>query len=130
MHNTTGHIFILFSLFIFGIKGNAQTLDIENVTVINEQGHVEISWNYSGGSGDVKIYRDNSALNNLSELVTFPPAVSSYIDVSANAHKNPRSYKLQSTLPDQASKIVSTFHVTYSYDSCLQQINLQWKDFD
>jgi len=131
MRNTIGHIVILISLFIFGIKGNAQTLDIENVTVINEQGHVRISWNYSGGAENIKIFRDSSALNNLSELVTLPPAVSSYIDVSANAHKNPRSYKLQSEITSSVrSKIVSTFHVTYSYDSCLQQINLQWKDFD
>jgi gliding motility-associated-like protein len=130
MRKIIGHIFILTSLFAFNIKGNSQTLDIENVSVINEQGHVSITWNYTGAE-NIKIFRDSSALNNLSELVTLPSTASSYIDASANAHRNPRSYKLQSEITSSVrSKIVSTFHVTYSYDSCLQQINLQWIDFN
>ncbi|MCK5028485.1 MAG: gliding motility-associated C-terminal domain-containing protein [Bacteroidales bacterium] len=129
MRKTIGHILILISLFIYSEKGNSQTLDIENVSVINEQGHVEISWNYTG-AGNIIINRDSAALNNLSPLKTLLNTVSSYIDVSANAHKNPRSYKLQSEDTDLASKIVSTFYVTYKYDSCLQQIDLQWEDVD
>ena len=78
MRKTIGHILILISLFIYSEKGNSQTLKIENVSVINEQGHVRISWDYTGLE-NVKIFRDSTALNNLSELKTVVACIENWL---------------------------------------------------
>jgi len=123
--------FLLF--FVLSINAiQAQQISITNVTVINEQGHVRIDWDYSGGD-DVEISRDNLATFNLIPLTSgISAGTRSYIDITANAHKQPRAYKVKSeTDPvNTASKVVSTFLLTSSYDSCAHEIVLKWNDLE
>ncbi len=110
---------------------NTQTLTITNVSVINNQGHVRISWEYNG-SDNLEIFRDSLEINNLSPLqVITNSSVKTFIDYTAQAHLKPRSYKIQSeTTSSISSDKVSTFHLTFDYDSCLQQVNLEWEDLE
>jgi gliding motility-associated-like protein len=109
-------------------EGKTQTLKIKNVSVINEQGHVRISWEYNG-TDDLEIFRDNITDANLSPLLIRNSTETSYIDSTAQAHLKPRLYKIQSTVnANLRSEVVSTYHLTFKYDSCLQQIQLNWKD--
>ncbi len=122
-------ILIILSFILINKKGRSQTLTIKNVSVINDQGHVRISWEYNGFE-NLKIFRDSLEINNLSPLHTITDlSITSFIDYTAQAHNKPRSYKINVENDNSIkSKIVSTYHLTFNYDSCLQQINLSWKD--
>lgn len=125
-------ILIILSFILINKKGRSQTLTIENVSVINDQGHVRISWDYSG-TDTIVIFRDElQIINALESIFTITdPTVNSYTDKNAQANLNPRSYQVKSKTAGyitNSTKIVSTYHLTFNYDSCLQQINLNWKD--
>lgn len=122
-------ILIILSFILINKKGRSQTLTIENVSVINDQGHVRISWDYNG-TENLKIFRDSLEITNLSPLHTITDfSIPLFIDSTAQAHNKPRSYKINVENDNSIkSKIVSTYHLTFNYDSCLQQINLNWKD--
>jgi gliding motility-associated-like protein len=124
-------IFLVFFVLLLEVV-HAQQLKITNVTVINEQGHVRVNWSYNG-TDNVEISRDNLATFNLTVISpTIPSGTHSFIDVTANAHKQPRSYKVKSIVNpvDLASKVVSTFLLTSKYDSCAHEIVLKWNDLE
>jgi gliding motility-associated-like protein len=130
MLNKTRYIIIILTIF-FSFNAKAQ-LKIENVSVINSQGHVLISWDYTG-TGNIEVTRDSLEINTLVSIAIVEPSVGTskytYIDTRANADLNPRSYKV--ALEDDQnvySDIVSTFHVTSTYDSCVAEMYLTWDD--
>lgn len=119
--------FIIFISIIFMYtEGKTQTLKIKNVSVINELGHVRISWEYNG-TDSLTILRDDINDNDLSPLVIKNATETPFIDSTAQAHLKPRLYKIQSKT-NFRSDVVSTYYLTLKYDSCLQQIQLNWKD--
>ncbi|MFC2152159.1 gliding motility-associated C-terminal domain-containing protein [Bacteroidota bacterium] len=124
-------ILISISFFTLRIEIKAQTLEIKNVSVINNLGHVRISWEYTGVD-NLEIFRDSLEISNLSPLQTITdPTVTSFIDYSARAHIKPRSYKIQSEINSSIrTDKVSTFYLTYDYDSCLKEMNLAWDDLE
>lgn len=106
------------------------SLTIKNVTVLNDQGHVRISWEYSG-TDTLEIFRDNDDVLTSLHLIPNPVGTSSYIDLTANANKKPRSYRVYcNENPPLITDNVSTFYLTHDYDSCLLQINLSWDDLE
>ncbi|MFO7843529.1 MAG: gliding motility-associated C-terminal domain-containing protein [Bacteroidales bacterium] len=130
--NYLKHIsFVLFITAITVSAANAQsTLTMKNVSVINEQGHVRLSWEYNG-TEDLVIFRDSLAISSLSPIDTiYDPSVTHYTDESAQANLNPRLYKIQSaTTPnDIYTSIISTYKLTYDYDSCEAVIHLHWTE--
>ncbi len=124
-------LFIIISTFFLNIEVRSQTLTVKNVSVINEQGHVLISWEYSGAD-DIVIYRDDLVNNNLSPIDTISPPANSYLDITANAHMKSRAYQIKSkTNPSSVrSVVVHTYYLTFNYDSCAQQINLSWQKLE
>ena len=127
-------ILILSSIILINIKGKSQTLTIKNVSVINDQGHVRISWDYNE-TDTIVIFRDELQIINALEpiFIITDPAVNSYTDLNAQANLNPRSYQVKSKTSGYITnytKKVSTYHLTFNYDSCLQQINLKWNDLE
>ncbi|MCD4832707.1 MAG: gliding motility-associated C-terminal domain-containing protein [Bacteroidales bacterium] len=127
-------ILIILSFILINKKGRTQTLTIKNVSVINDQGHVRISWEYSG-TDTIVIFRDELEFVNALELIhtITNSSINSYIDETAEANKKPRSYQVKSKTSGyitNSTKIVSTYHLTFNYDSCLQQINLNWNDLE
>lgn len=133
MRNYLILIATFFSIFCAQNPIKAQsTLNLKNVSVINEQGHVRISWEYTG-TDTLEIFRDSIGTGTLVSLaiVPDPPITSSYVDLTADAHVQPRSYRIQSIETSQdITDNVSTFYLTHEYDSCLRQINLSWDDLD
>ena len=130
MKNKLLYIIFIFSFLLINSTVNSLSLRIKNVSVINNQGHVRISWEYTG-TDDLEIFRDSTNLNSLMPLHTITNQNTiSFVDLTAQAHIKPRLYKIQSALNPSldATDIVTTFHLTYNYDSCLQQIQLNWKD--
>jgi len=111
------------------MSGFAQgNLTMQNISVINEQGHVRLSWEYDG-TENLVIFRDSLAISSLSPIDTiYDPSITSYIDESAQANINPRLYKIQSaTTPNQVyTQIITTYKLTYKYDSCARIIQLAW----
>jgi len=125
---------ILFVLLITAIGVSAvyaqSTLTMQNVSVINEQGHVRLSWEYDG-TEDLVIFRDSLAISSLSPIDTiYDPSITNYTDESAHANLTPRLYKIQSaTTPnDIYTPIISTYQLTYDYDSCEAVINIHWTE--
>lgn len=119
---------ILISVFLLNYKVKSQPLTIKNVSVINEQGHVLISWEYNG-TDNLEIFRDSLENANLSPLVTISPSDTSFLDLTAGAHLRSRAYQIKSeTNASLSSKIVHTYYLTFKYDSCAQQINLSWRN--
>jgi len=123
-------ILSLFFLLILLVKPSfTQTLTIKNVSVMNAEGHVRISWEYNG-TDNLEIWRDRiETINNLDTIQTITDlSVKSFVDKNAKAHIKPRAYAVVSATNTQNefSDIVNTYHLTYSYDSCLQQISLEW----
>lgn len=132
MRKLIAYIVILSSLFLLSYNGRAQQLKIKNASVINDQGHVRISWEYNGPD-ELEIFRDSLEINNLSPLqtITDPVSVKSFIDKSAQAHIRSRAYKIQSkTNSSVRSDVVYTYYLTFQYDSCAQQINLTWENIE
>ncbi|MEE4197041.1 MAG: gliding motility-associated C-terminal domain-containing protein [Bacteroidales bacterium] len=132
--NCLKYIFsIVFITVLAGLAGVAQTqLTMKNVSVINEQGDVRLSWEYNG-TEDLVIFRDSVAISSLSPIDTiYNPAITSYTDKSARANSNPRLYKIQSATTPNATytKIISTYHLTFAYDSCAATIQLHWTDLE
>ncbi|MCB2195066.1 MAG: gliding motility-associated C-terminal domain-containing protein [Bacteroidetes bacterium] len=130
------YLFLIATLFLLFCAQNIlkaqSTLNLKNVSVINEQGHVRISWEYPG-TDTLKISRDNLVTGTATSLAIIPdPTItSSYIDLTADAHLQPRSYRIQSIkTSEDFSKDVSTFYLTQEYDSCLRQIKLSWEDLE
>jgi len=127
--------FLIFTLFIILIQTNnarsQSALTIKNVSVINELGHVRISWDYSG-SDNLEIYRDNKSTGSLTAIHTVTnPTINSYLDLNDNAHEGPRSYRVKSAANAiDITQTVSTFYLTFDYDSCQQQIDLAWDDLE
>ncbi|MEA2107308.1 MAG: gliding motility-associated C-terminal domain-containing protein [Bacteroidota bacterium] len=129
---TLKYILALFLISaITGMPGFSQgNLTMQNVSVINEQGHVRLSWEYNG-TEDLVIFRDSVAISSLSPIDTiYDHSITSYIDKSALASINPRLYKIQSaTTPNEVyTHIISTYKLTFEYDSCARSINLFWTD--
>ena len=123
-------ILSLFFLLILLVKPSfTQTLTIKNVSVMNAEGHVRISWEYNG-TDNLEIWRDRiETINNLDTIQTITDlSVKSFVDKNAKAHIKPRAYAVVSATNTQNefSDIVNTYHLSYSYDSCLQQISLEW----
>ena len=133
MRNLFIFILIISTLLVVHTELKAQSaLTIKNVTVINDLGHVRISWDYPG-TDTLEIFRDNPNTGTLTSLSVIPdPTVtSSYVDLTANAHLQPRSYRIKSIKTAQdITDNVSTFYLTNEYDSCLRQINLSWDDLE
>ena len=127
MQNKIRYILVTL-MIIFSFNVDAQlTLKIKNVTVIN--GDVIIDWEYNG-TDNIIIRRDSLEINGLVDIATVNPAGLTYTDTQANADLKPRSYILVSVDKpnDVFSDIVSTMHVTSTYDSCAAKINLVWDD--
>jgi len=130
---------ILFVLLITAIAVSAARAQnapiIKNVSVINEQGHVRLSWEYDG-TENLLIKRDITGFSN--DITTSPidtitnPLTTSYIDSFAQAHLKPRAYIIfvDRSSPQIGTKIVSTYHLTQEYDSCANEIHLFWKEFE
>ena len=125
---------ILSVLFISAIAVSAGygqgNLTMRNVSVINEQGHVRLSWEYDG-TENLVIFRDSLAISSLSPIDTiYDTSIKSYIDQSAKANISPRLYKIQSeTTPnDVYTQIISTYKLTFEYDSCATFIELFWTE--
>ncbi|MDY6802067.1 MAG: gliding motility-associated C-terminal domain-containing protein [Bacteroidota bacterium] len=130
--NRFKHILSVLFITAFAVSAShAQTnLSMQNVSVINEQGHVRLSWKYAG-TEDLVIFRDSLAISSLSPIDTiYDPSITSYIDKSAQANIFPRLYKIQSaTTPNETyTQIISTYKLTYDYDSCEAVINLHWTE--
>ena len=121
-------VICIFLILLINLSAQAQAPIIKNVSVINEQGHVRISWEYSG-SDDLIIRRDTLSLdlNTTLPICTIPnlSSIGSYIDKTAKAHEKPRSYRI-----NEKTDFVSTIYLTSSYDSCAQEINLKWNDLE
>jgi len=101
-------------------------LTIKNVSVINELGHVRISWEYVG-SDTLTLFKYNRAALSVVEFHSITdPSITSYIDTEANAHIEPQSYRIGDGV--DITDDVATFLLTFDYDSCLQQIDLTWED--
>src|SRR6056297_1744824 len=122
-------LLIIGLVLVYSITAFSQTnLTMKNVSVINEQGHVRLSWEYDG-TENLIIFRDSLAISSLSPIDTiYDPSITSYIDESAQANINPRLYKIQSaTTPNQVyTQIITTYKLTYKYDSCARIIQLAW----
>lgn len=130
--NCFKHILSVFFITALAVSAShAQTnLTMKNVSVINEQGHVRLNWEYDG-TEDLVIFRDSLAISSLSPIDTiYSPSIKSYIDKSAKANINPRLYKIQSaTTPnDVYTQIISTYILTFEYDSCATLIELFWTE--
>lgn len=126
--------YILSLLFITVIAVSAayaQTVPtMQNVSVINEQGYVRLSWEYDS-TANLIIKRDRLEIGALEPIDTiYDFSTTTYIDSSAQAHLNPRAYIIlvDRTSPQIGTAIVSTYHLTYDYDSCANQIHLAWID--
>ena len=79
MRKLLTYILIISSFVLINRKGRSQTLTFKNVSVINEQGHVRLSWEYNGGENLV-VYRDSLEISNLSPITTLGSTLKSYID--------------------------------------------------
>lgn len=130
MRKVVVSIFIISAVLLLNIEVRSQ-VTIKNVSVLNEQGHVEISWEYNG-LDNLIISRDSLNINNLSPIhVITNPADTSYTDTTAQAHITPRAYQIQSeTNTSVLSDLVYTYFLTFNYDSCAQQINLNWEKLE
>lgn len=115
--------------FLFTNKGKSQDITLKEVSVINEQGHVRLTWEYNG-TDTVYIYRDELIiLQSTIEIAEITDqSIKSYIDITAEAHTKPRAYRIKNSSDN--SDIVSTYYLTSDYDSCLNQIKLIWRDLD
>ncbi|MGM0504168.1 MAG: hypothetical protein ACQESQ_06065, partial [Bacteroidota bacterium] len=103
---------------------------MKNVSVINEQGHVRLSWEYDG-TENLLIKRDTIEISGLVTIAKIEDStITSYIDTNAQAHVKPRSYIVQIDRSGTSigTAIVSTYHLTYDYDSCANEIHLAWTD--
>lgn len=111
--------------FLFTNKGKSQDITLKEVSVINEQGHVRLTWEYNG-TDTIYIYRDELiTLHSTIEIAEITDtSIKTYIDVTAEAHTKPRAYRIKNS--SVYSDLVSTYHLTSDYDSCLQQIRLNW----
>lgn len=122
-------IFILVSQLLHNQEAKSQ-ITMKNVSVINEQGHVLISWEYNGAD-DLKIFRDSIEINTLAPIITLSPTETSYLDITAQAHLKSRAYQIKSkSNASVRSEVVHTYYLTFNYDSCAQQINLYWEKFE
>ncbi|NOQ27746.1 MAG: T9SS type B sorting domain-containing protein [Bacteroidales bacterium] len=116
-------------LLLFANKGKSQDITLKEVSVINEQGHVRLRWEYNG-TDTVYIYRDELIiLQSTVEIAEITDqSIKSYIDITAEAHTKPRAYRIKNSSDN--SDIVSTYFLTSDYDSCLNQVSLIWRDLD
>ncbi len=122
-------IITFLSFMLSATQGKSQTnLEITSINVINDQGHVRITWDYNG-TDTIFIFRDEleviQAMEKIYEITD--PTVNTFTDISAEAHKNARAYRISENTFIE-SDIVSTYHLTYDYDSCVGEMNLNWED--
>ncbi len=123
---------LLFVLtLLVSLSAQGQKPIITNVSVINELGHVRISWYYEGDGG-LHIRRDSAITSGVANIYAIynPNTTGSYIDSTAKAHEKPRLYRIKNFNATETftSDFVSTIYLTSSYDSCAQEINLKWTD--
>lgn len=124
-------IFSIFFLVFFNNIGSSQSttyINLKNVSVLKDQGHVRITWEHDGND-TLYVFSNVGISNSTEEIAIIPdPYITYYIDYKANAHERPRAYRIFNNTAI-FSDIVSTYHLTYDYDSCLQQIKLNWASF-
>lgn len=105
---------------------------LKNVSVIPGTGNVRLDWELTD-SGDLIIRRDS--IENVEAYFPFDTIkdinINSYIDSSANADINPRSYQIytdSSSFQSNLSKKFNTFKLNIEYDSCQAKITLDWSN--
>lgn len=124
------YLYFIFLFSLIGLNTHAQTIQIDNITVLND-GVVLISWKNYSSSNDFIIKRDGDQ-SLLYEIARISPNALEYMDSDANADKQPRSYiiTLSTDEDNQFSDIVSTVYLTSNYDSCNAQMNFNWKQYE
>lgn len=113
-----------------------QPPELINATIINDDGHVKLTWIRKDTTSDnLQIRRDSLSINSFHTIKTIYNDDSSWTDKSSVANNKPRAYRLNidvdegSEWENKESNKLNTTHLTVQFDTCGKKTNLTWSRY-
>ncbi|MFP4041564.1 MAG: gliding motility-associated C-terminal domain-containing protein [Bacteroidales bacterium] len=130
-------LLILMSVGMLQVYAQHPPPELINATIINDAGHVKLSWVRKDTTNENLQIR-KGVLDNINDYIlihTISSDDSSWIDQNSGANNKPKAYRLNIAVDegteweDKESNVFNTTHLKLHFDTCAKTINLTWSRY-